>query len=155
MQDDLFLLREKDPELLIIAFVSSLEVLAEKTKLQMRNKFQEIENEDECVEDVEEDDMSTQFLRIQKNQLIDLKQHLELFVDTLQVFGSLAADTICTLLNFICFRTLYVIKKSNQQSIKKQLISIIQIWRCTVSRHNEVSWKGNNIRFVSESLQNN
>ena len=70
----------------------------------MRTKFQEIENnvnervkkifdklnagiftkrleifdyEDECVEDGDEDDMSTQFLRIQKNQLIDLKQHLE------------------------------------------------------------------------------
>ena len=31
--------------------------------------------------------MSTQFLRIQKNQLIDLEQHLERYVDTLPVFG--------------------------------------------------------------------
>ena len=31
--------------------------------------------------------MSTQFLRIQKNQLIDLKQHLERYVNTLPVFG--------------------------------------------------------------------
>ena len=87
----------------------------------MRTKFQEIENivndrvkkifdklnarsltkrlevfdyESECVEDVEEDDMSTQFLGIQKNQLIDLKHYLELFVDTLPVFGSIAAETI-------------------------------------------------------------
>ena len=30
---------------------------------------------------------STQFLRIQKNQLIDLKQHLERYVNTLPVFG--------------------------------------------------------------------
>ena len=36
-----------------------------------------IEYEDECIEDSEEADMSTQFLRIQKNQLIDLKQHLD------------------------------------------------------------------------------
>ena len=31
--------------------------------------------------------MSIQFLRIQKNQLIDLKQHLERYVNTLPVFG--------------------------------------------------------------------
>ena len=31
--------------------------------------------------------MSTQFLRIQKNQLIDLKQHLERYMNTLPVFG--------------------------------------------------------------------
>ena len=87
---------EKDPEVLIIAFVSSLELLAEKSKLQMRTKFQEIENtvndrvkkifdklnartltkrlevfdyEDECVEDGDEDDMSTQFLRILKKSV--------------------------------------------------------------------------------------
>ena len=105
---------EKDPEFLIVAFVSSLEVLAGKSKLQMRTKFQETEitvndrvkkifhklkartltkrlevfdYEDECVEDGDEDDMSTQILRIQKNQLIDLKQHLERYVNTLSVFG--------------------------------------------------------------------
>ena len=31
--------------------------------------------------------MSTQLLRVQKNQLIDLKQHLERYVNTLPVFG--------------------------------------------------------------------
>ena len=31
--------------------------------------------------------MSTQFLRIQKNQLIGLKQHLERYINTLPVFG--------------------------------------------------------------------
>ena len=114
LQDAPIFLCEKDPELLIIAFVSSLELLAEKSKLQMRTKFQDIENtvndrvkkifdklnattltkslevfdyEDECVEDGDEDDMSTQFLRLQKNQLIDLKQHLERYVNILPVFG--------------------------------------------------------------------
>ena len=43
--------------------------------------------EDECIEDTEETDMSTQFLRMQKNQLIDLKQDLERYVNTLPVFG--------------------------------------------------------------------
>ena len=45
------------------------------------------EYEDESIEDSQEADMSTQFLRIQKNQLIDLKQHLERYVNTLPVFG--------------------------------------------------------------------
>ena len=114
LQDDTIFMCEKDPELLIIAFVSSLELLAERSKLQMRTKFQESENtvndrvkkifeklnarilskrlevfdyEDEFVEDGDEDDMSTQFLKIKKNQLIDSKQHLERYVSTLPVFG--------------------------------------------------------------------
>ena len=56
----------------------------ERGKNYSSNKF---EYEDECVEDSEEVDMSTQFLRTQKNQLIDLKQHLERYVKTLPVFG--------------------------------------------------------------------
>ena len=104
----------KDPQNLIIDFVSKLELLAEKSKLEMRTNFQDIEvavnermkkifdqlnergqnfssnkfeYEDECNEDSEEADMSTQFLRIQKNQFIDLKQHLERYINTLPVFG--------------------------------------------------------------------
>ena len=45
------------------------------------------EYEDDCIKDTEETDMSTQFLRMQKNQLIDLKQNLERFVNTLPGFG--------------------------------------------------------------------
>ena len=45
------------------------------------------EYEDDCIKDAEETDMSTQFLRMQKNQLIDLKQNLERFVNTLLGFG--------------------------------------------------------------------
>ena len=32
-------------------------------------------------------DMSTQFLQIQKNQLLELQQHFERYVSTLPVFG--------------------------------------------------------------------
>ena len=112
--DDPIFLFIKDPQNLIIDFVSNLELLAEKSKLEMRTKFQDIERavnermkkifdqlndrgknfsinkfeyEDECIEDSEEADMSTQFLRIQKNQLIDLKQHLERYKNTLPDFG--------------------------------------------------------------------
>ena len=45
------------------------------------------EYEDECIDDTEETDISTQFLRRQKNQLIDLKQNLQRYVNTLPVFG--------------------------------------------------------------------
>ena len=102
--DEPIFLYNKDPQNLIIDFVSKLKLLAEKSKLEMRTKFQYIEvvfneimkkifdqlnergknyssnkfeYEAECIEDSEEADMSTQFLRIQKNQVIDLKQHLE------------------------------------------------------------------------------
>ena len=45
LQDVTLFLCEKDPELLIIALVSSFELLAEKSsRLQMRTKFEEIEN---------------------------------------------------------------------------------------------------------------
>ena len=55
--------------------------LNERGKNYSSNKFEYEE------EDSEEADMSTQFWRIQKNQLIVLKQHLERYVNTLPVFG--------------------------------------------------------------------
>ena len=112
--DESIFLYNKDPQNLKIEFVSNLELLAEESKLEMRTKFQDIEvaisegmkkifdqlngrgknyssnkfeYEDECIDYSEEADMSTQFLGIQKNHLIDLKQHLERSVNTLPVFG--------------------------------------------------------------------
>ena len=94
---------DKDPQSLIFDFLANLELLAEKNKSEMRSKLLEIENnikkrlhtifsilkervsfkkieareyEDECIEDEGETDAPTHFLRIQKNQLIDLMQHL-------------------------------------------------------------------------------
>ena len=105
---------DKDPQSLNIDFVANLELLAEKNKTEMRSNFLEIENnikkrlltifsilteqasfnkseaieyEDECIENEEETDASTHFLRIQKNQLIDLMQHLQRYNNTLPVFG--------------------------------------------------------------------
>ena len=51
------------------------------------NKSEAREYEDECIEDEKETDASTHFLRIQKNQLIDLMQQLERYTNTLPVFG--------------------------------------------------------------------
>ena len=103
----------KDPKNLIVSFVEALEEFANKSKTEMQTKFasiQEIINsrvkaifeklnerkgrtnpafdfEDECIEEEEEADMSTQFLQIQKNQLLDLQQHFERYINTLPVFG--------------------------------------------------------------------
>ena len=112
--DEPIFLYYKDPQNLIIDFVTKLEILAEKSKLEMRIKFQNVERvvnepmskffqelnercrnhrtenfeyEDEFIEDTEETDRSTQFLSMQKNQLIDLKQNLERYANTLPVFG--------------------------------------------------------------------
>ena len=51
------------------------------------NKIEAREYEDECIAVEGETDASAHFLRIQKNQLIDLMQHLERYTNTLPVFG--------------------------------------------------------------------
>ena len=100
----------KDPKTLIVSFVEELEELARKSKAEMLQKFSPIENaiktrvnsifeklngrkndssplfEFQYIEE-EENDMSTQFLQIQKNQFLELQQHFERYVNTLPVFG--------------------------------------------------------------------
>ena len=102
----------KDPKTLIVSFVETLEELASKSKAKKLQKFSSIENsiktrvnsnfeklnerknestpifEFQNIEDEEEEiDMSSQFLQIQKNQLLELQQHFERYVNTLPVFG--------------------------------------------------------------------
>ena len=110
--DEPVFLCDKDPKALIISFVEAIEDLANKSKTEMWTKFSSIEAvirarvnaigenlikrkdqnastfecEDERTED-DEADMSTQFLQMQKNQLLDLQQHFERYVNTLPVFG--------------------------------------------------------------------
>ena len=46
------------------------------------------EFEDHCfADDNEEKDASTQFLQMQKNQLVELQEHLERYCNVLPVFG--------------------------------------------------------------------
>ena len=94
--------------------IDAVEGLATQSKAQMILKFLEIETaikskltrtveslnerrcrnkrvfefEDLCFEDDnEEKDASTQFLQMQKNQLIELQEHLERYCNVLLVFG--------------------------------------------------------------------
>ena len=109
LQEPIFLCN-KDLKTLIVSFVEAIEELASKSKAEMLQKFSSIENaiktrvnsifeklngrkdegtplfEFQYIEE-EEIDMSTQFLQIQRYQLLDLKQHFERYVSTLPVFG--------------------------------------------------------------------
>ena len=55
---------------------------------QRRNRAERLSNfVDDCVVEEEEKDLSTQFLQMQKNQLIDLQEHFERYCNVLPVFG--------------------------------------------------------------------
>ena len=103
-----------DPRHLVSSFVSALEGLATQSKAQMKLRFFEVEttikiklssileqlnqrhrqrervidyDNDEYFNDTaEEKELSTQFLQLQKNQLIDLQEHFERYCNTLPVF---------------------------------------------------------------------
>ena len=103
-----------NPRDLVESFIDAVEVLSTQSKAQMKLKFLEIETaikinltrtlesfnehrcrnqrvfefEDHCFEDDnEEKDASTQFLQMQKNQLIELQEHVERYCNVLPVFG--------------------------------------------------------------------
>ena len=103
-----------NPRDLVESFIDAVESLATQSKDQMKLKFLEIktaiksklartleslnerrcrnqrvfEFEDHCFgDDNEVKDASTQFLQMQKNQLIELQEHLERYCNVLPVFG--------------------------------------------------------------------
>ena len=106
---------------MVESFIDAVEGLATQSKAQMKLKFLEIETaiksklsrtleslnerrcrnqrefefEDHCfADDDEEKDVSTQFLQMQKNQLIELQEHLERYCNVLPgfVFNSAKYD---------------------------------------------------------------
>ena len=108
------ILCNSNPRDLVDSFIDAVEGLATRSKAQMKLKLPEIEIaikskvtqtleslnecrcrnqrvfefEDHCFEDDnEEKDASTQFLQKQKNQLIELQEHLERYYNVLPVFG--------------------------------------------------------------------
>ena len=108
------LLCNSNPLDLVESFTDAVEGSATQSKAQMKLNFLEIEAaikskltqslesvnerccrnqrvfdlEDHCFEDDDEEkDVSTQFLQMQKNQLIELQEHLERYCNVLPVFG--------------------------------------------------------------------
>ena len=102
-----------NPHHLISSFITALEGLANQSKAQMKLNFIEVETAikiklcaileqlnqrrnraervsnfvDDCIVEEGEKDLSTQFLQMQKNQLIDLQEHFERYCNVLPVFG--------------------------------------------------------------------
>ena len=138
-----------NPSNLVESFIDAVEGLATKSKAQMKLKLLEVETaikskltrtleslnerryrnqrvfelEDHCFEDDnEKKDASTQFLQMQKNQLIELQEHLEGYCNVLPVFGFISAKYNINLINSYLLPILInernmeptVIKKANQ-----------------------------------------
>ena len=108
-----------NPRDLVQSLIDAVEGLATQSKAQMKLNFLEIETaikskltrtleslkerrcrnqrvfefEDHCLEDDNEGkDASTQFLQLQKNQLIELQEHLERYCNVIPVFGFNSAN---------------------------------------------------------------
>ena len=138
-----------NPRDLVETFIDAVEGLATQSRAQMKLKFLEIETaiknkltrtleslnerrcrnqrvfefEDHCFEDDDEEkDVSTQFLQMQKNQLIELQEHLERYCNVLPVFGFNSAKYDINLIKSYLLPILIderniepiVIKKANQ-----------------------------------------
>ena len=102
-----------NPHHLLSSFITAVEGLATQSKTQMKLNFIEVEfaikiklcaileqlNQrrnraervskfvDDCIVEEEENDLSTQILLMQKNQLFDLQEHFECYYNVLPVFG--------------------------------------------------------------------
>ena len=102
-----------NPHHLISSFITALEGLATQSKAQMKFTFIEVETAikinlcaileqfnqrrnraervssfaDDCIVEEEEKNLSTDFLQMRKNQLIDLQEHFERYCNVLPVFG--------------------------------------------------------------------
>ena len=90
---------------------------------QRRNRVEGVSNfVDDCVMEEEKKDLSTHFLQMQKNQLIDLQEHFERYCNVLPVFGFNGAKYDTNLIKSYLLPILVnerdieptVIKKANQ-----------------------------------------
>ena len=136
-----------NPQHLISSFITALEGLTTQSKAQMKLNFIEVETAikiklcaivelnqrrnraervsdfvDDCMVEEEEKDSSTQFLQMQKNQLIHLQEHFERYCNVLPVFGFNSAKNYNNLIKSYLLPFLVnerdidltVLKKANQ-----------------------------------------
>ena len=134
-----------NPHHLISSFITALEGLATQSKAQMKLNFIEVETAikikpcaileqlnqrgnrlsnfvDDCVVGKEEKDLSTQFLQMQENHIMDLQEHFERYCNVLPVFGFNSAKYDINLIKSYLLPILVnerdieptVIKKANQ-----------------------------------------
>ena len=141
--DEPIFLYNSDPHHLVASFIGALENLAAQSKAKMKNLFLDIETTVKIKlgsilekltqrhnrrEQADLDDCdnvictSTQFLQIQKNQLIDLQESLDRYCNVLPVFGFNSAKYDLNLIKSYLLPILVnerdieptVIKKTNQ-----------------------------------------
>ena len=87
-----------------------------------RERVIDYDNDEYFNDDAEEKELSSQFLQLQKNQLIDLQEHFERYCNTLPVFGFNSARYDINLIKLYLLSILVnerqiepaVIKKANQ-----------------------------------------
>ena len=134
-----------NPHHLISSFITALEGLATQSKTQMKLNFFEVETAiktklcdvleqlnqrrnrvsnfvDDCIVEKEEKDLSTQFLQMQKNHIIDLQEHFVRNCNVVSVFGFNSAKYDINLIKSYLLPILVnerdieptVIKKANQ-----------------------------------------
>ena len=139
-----------NPHRLISSFITALEGLTTQSKAQMKLKFIEVETAikiklcaileqlnqrrnraerlsnvvDDCIVEKEEKDLSTQFLQMQKNQLIDLQEHFERYCNVLPVFGFNSAKYDISLIKSHLLPILVNERYIEPTVIKKKLISL-------------------------------
>ena len=152
-----------NPQHLISTFSSALEGLATQSKAQMKLNFIEVDTaikiklcaileqvnqrrnraervssfvHDCIVEEEQEKNLSTQFLQMQNNQIIDLQEHFERYCNVLPVFGFNSAKYDINLIKSYLLPILVnerdieptVIKKANQfASFKFEDIQLLDI----------------------------
>ena len=92
----------------------------------------------DCIveEEQEEKGLSTQFLQMQKNQLIDLQEHFERYCNVLQVFGFNSAKYDINLIKSYLLPIL-VNEKDIEPTVIKKSVCFFQVWRHSITLYYE------------------
>ena len=106
---------------------------------QRRNRIERVSNfVDDCfVEEEEENDLSTQFLQMQKNQLIDTKEYFERYCNVLPVIEFNSAKYDMNLIESFLLPIL-VYERDIEPTVKEiQSVCFVQVWRHSFTGHYE------------------
>ena len=114
----------------MIKLSSVLEQLSRRNK--QRERVSDFEYDESFNDTAEKKEFSTQFLQMQKNQLIQLKKQLKSYCHTLPVFGLNSAKCDINLFNRISCQFLLTTDKLNQQlSIKLVKLFLSSLVMCS------------------------
>ena len=149
---------------LISSFIIAVEGLGTQSKTQMKLNFIEVEtaikiklsplleqlnqrrNREERVSNFvnvciveEERDLSTQFLQMRKNQLIDLQEHFEHYCNVLPASGFNSAKYDINLIKWQCVTNSCKLASYWTESYEKsQSVGFLQVWRLLITWHYEI-----------------